>query len=176
MSSDHATPSAPADADDQDPNGPEDGEEQNGPGLEPRRLLEFAEFLGMDEEAEQLRGDLRTERILPRLKRALDLAGLPVSPGAGVPGVRVMAERSAGFPAGAVRVAWNEGADLDAMIDTAAPGSPADVMCQVVTSTMDKALDIILQAAGLRTIVDSLHGSVVVADTTTFPEGRELGL
>jgi hypothetical protein len=139
--------------------------------------LEFAEFLSMDEEAEQLRGDLRAERILPRLKRALHLAGLPISTGPGVPGVRVF--RGPGddiFPAGSVRVAWNEGADLDAVIETAKPGSPADVLCQAVTSTMDKALDTILQAAGLRTIVDSLHGFVVVADTMTFPGADELGL
>ncbi len=167
MSSDHA-PSVSTDEDDQD---------ENGPQPDSRSLLEFAEFLGMDEEAEQLRGDLRTERILPRLKRALDLAGLPISTGPGVPGVRVFpgSDRDV-FPAGSVRVAWNEGADLDAMIDTAEPGSPADVLCLAVTSTMDKALDTILQAAGLRTIVDSLHGSVVVADTMMFPGAEELGL
>ena len=48
-------------------------------------LLEFAEFLGLDKEAEELRGEARTERILPRLKRALDLAGLPI--GTGGPGI-----------------------------------------------------------------------------------------
>ncbi|MFF4926113.1 hypothetical protein ACFY4B_36545 [Kitasatospora sp. NPDC001261] len=167
MNSGHS-PSAPTDDEDQD---------RNGPRLGLRSLLEFAEFLGLEEQAEQLRGDLRTERILPRLKRALDLAGLPISTGPGVPGVRVFpGPADDAFPAGSLRVAWQEGADLDAMIDTAEPGSPADVLCQAVTSTMDKALDTILQAAGLRTIVDSLDGFVVVAGTTTLPGAEELGL
>ncbi|MFG2918381.1 hypothetical protein ACGF0D_36545 [Kitasatospora sp. NPDC048298] len=167
MSGDH-TPSDPTGEDDQN---------RNGPRLDPRSVLELAEFLGMDEETEQLRGDLRTERILSRLKRALDLAGLPISTGPGAPGVRVLPGWDNDiYPAGSVRVAWNEGADLDAMIETAKPDSPADILCQAVTSAMDRALDTILQAAGLRTIVDSLDGFVVVADTMTIPGAEELGL
>ncbi|MFJ5921455.1 hypothetical protein ACIQF6_02485 [Kitasatospora sp. NPDC092948] len=144
---------------------------------ETRYRLELAELIGTDEAAEQLRGDLRTKRILSRLQRALELAGLPISTGPGVSGVQILpCLDSDSYPAGSVRIAWNEGTDLDAMIETAEPGSPADLLCQVVTSTMDKAVDTILQAAGLRTIVDSLEGFVVVAGTTANAGAEELGL
>ncbi|MFE5583121.1 hypothetical protein [Kitasatospora sp. NPDC056531] len=116
------------------------------------RLLELAEFLGLGKETEALRGDLRTERILPRLKRALDLLGLPISTGHGVPGIAVtLLERAiAGWPAGSVAVEWRPGASLIALDDEADAGDAVDRFTRGVVTSVEEALGAVLRRSGLR--------------------------
>ncbi|MEU4301919.1 hypothetical protein [Kitasatospora aureofaciens] len=151
------------------------------PDLSPERrqdLLELAEFLGLQEEAEGLRGDMRTEQILPRLKRALDLAGLPISTGTGTPGVTVtlLPTASVGWPAGSLAVEWRVGADLDALDQDADAGDPVDSFARTVTEGMEAALAAILRKAGLRIITDSQFGGAIVAGVMPAKGTDTLGL
>ncbi|MGW4806429.1 hypothetical protein [Kitasatospora sp. NPDC004272] len=150
------------------------------PGLGPERrqeLLELADFLGMTDEAEGMRGDMRTERILPRLKRALDLVGLPVSTTPDTPGIVVtlMGKASAGWPSGSVAVSWRPGADLTALDDEAEIGDPADRFARAVDQTLDVALAAILRNAGLRVLTDSQFSGVIIADTRPADDLEALG-
>jgi hypothetical protein len=138
-------------------------------------LLELAEFLGLDAEADELRGDARTERILPRLDRALRLAGLPISTGG--PGVTVtLLPAAAGWPAGSVAVEWNVGADLDALGQDAIAGDTVDRFTRSIVTSMEAALGAILRQAGLRILTDSQFSGVIVADTRPLDGAEVLGL
>lgn len=138
-------------------------------------LLEFAEFLGLDKEAEELRGEARTERILPRLKRALDLAGLPI--GTGGPGITVtLLPAAAGWPAGSVAVEWSVGADLDALDQDSDVGDTVDRFTRAIATAMDAALGAILRQAGLHILTDSQFSGVIVADIRPLDGAEVLGL
>ncbi|MFD0396936.1 hypothetical protein ACFVHI_02500 [Kitasatospora sp. NPDC127121] len=149
--------------------------------LSPERrqdLLELAEFIGLDDAAEGLRGDMRTERILPRLKRALDLIGLPISTGPDTPGVVVtlLGTAAASWQAGSVAVEWRPSAALITLDDEADAGDPVDHFTRSVYETLDTALAATLRKAGLHVLIDSQFGGVIIADTRPVDHLNSLGL
>ncbi|MGW2542595.1 hypothetical protein ACWC5I_17385 [Kitasatospora sp. NPDC001574] len=130
-------------------------------------LLDLAKFMGMSGEADALRGDLRTERILPRLKRVLGLLGLPISTGRGVPGIVVtlLPSAAASWPAGSVAVEWRPSAELTALEDDCDLGDAVDHFTRSAGESLETALTAILRKSGLHVIIDSQFRGVIVADT-----------
>lgn len=141
-------------------------------------MIELAEHLGLREEAESLRGDLRTEQFLPRLQRALELAGLPASTGPGNPGIvfTPVGDFGVGFPAGSVAVEWRVGSALEALYDESETGDPADRLVRTVTGGIDNALRQILRQCGLRILTDTQFTGVIVAGLAAVDGADTLGL
>lgn len=136
-------------------------------------LLEFLEWMGMDEEADGLRADLGQLDCARRVVRICRLAGFPISkdgsPGIVITRVHELDTASQAYLGTGVTVSWQVSAELDGASETALPGEESDLLAQTIAASMNTMLAAVLQRGGCGTVMDSLQGDLVVR-VVSFPE------
>jgi hypothetical protein len=136
------------------------------PRIDVDQLLEFADWMGMDQEAGELRADIRERESVERIVRICQLAGFPLSKD-GSAGIVIRPVREPnpdlqGYFRGAVTVSWQVGPELDEAADNALVDEEPSKLWSTIHSAMETMLAAVLQQGDCSTVIDSLQGDLIV--------------